>query len=398
MPKQVWDSKVLWILVLATFTIVTVFSAYPVGFFAAQTAIGKSYIFANGQRVATINETGTLTYSHNDYLGSARLATSESAEQIMKYDNAPFGSTVTETGYSSALSSYKFTGKEQDSSGLYYYGARYYNPYIGRFTTVDPVYSPSHDEESPYVYAWNNPMKYVDPSGKQFVPSSYPQNKQQMGGYLAEQTKYFEGRIEPLLRKASYPEDKISGIKDSLRSGDMMTLNPWHEPEIFGGSYGAYYKKGFVVYSIEYPDKRVELVAPKNELGLKTFTQFFDLFDSADYSIFGTAHMVVSGEQSDIEVLDTIVHEYQHLLNHEAGITNQVEDEYLGWREGTAVLQNLGVDINTLKRSDESKRLAKASLGSMKEFYEESRGSGYDSFNWRFPHEPYSAADIPRLP
>ncbi|MFH0949194.1 MAG: hypothetical protein V1802_01775, partial [Candidatus Aenigmatarchaeota archaeon] len=95
MTRQVWDNKTLWVLVLATFAIVIVFSAYPVGFFAAQTAIGKSYVYANGQRVATINAAGTLTYSHNDYLGSARLATSESTEQIMKYDNAPFGSTVT---------------------------------------------------------------------------------------------------------------------------------------------------------------------------------------------------------------------------------------------------------------------------------------------------------------
>ncbi|HEC95698.1 MAG TPA: hypothetical protein ENI50_01580 [Euryarchaeota archaeon] len=33
---------------------------------------------------------------------------------------------------------YKYTGKEKDITGLYYYGARYYNPEIGRFTTRDP--------------------------------------------------------------------------------------------------------------------------------------------------------------------------------------------------------------------------------------------------------------------
>ena len=164
MPKQVWDSKALWLLVLATFTIVVFVSVHPVGFFA-QTITGKSYIYANGQRVATVDEAGTLTYSHNDYLGSARLATNENREQIMKSDYSPFGSTVIETGYSSALSSYKFTGKEHDVSGLYYYGARYYNPDIGRFVSVDPLYNPS---ESPYAYAANNPVKYVDPDGKEY--------------------------------------------------------------------------------------------------------------------------------------------------------------------------------------------------------------------------------------
>ncbi|MFH0949248.1 MAG: RHS repeat-associated core domain-containing protein [Candidatus Aenigmatarchaeota archaeon] len=167
MPKQVWDSKALWLIVLATFTIVVIFSTNPVGFFAPQFAVGKSYVYANGQRVATINETGALTYNHADYLGSVRLVTSESREQLLKEDYTPFGSTLTETGYSSALQNdYKFTGKEQDISGLYYYGARYYNPDIGRFTTVDPAYDPT---ESPYAYAANNPVKYVDPNGRKVI-------------------------------------------------------------------------------------------------------------------------------------------------------------------------------------------------------------------------------------
>lgn len=37
------------------------------------------------------------------------------------------------------IGNYKYTGKEKDATGLYYFGARYYDPAIGRFITRDPV-------------------------------------------------------------------------------------------------------------------------------------------------------------------------------------------------------------------------------------------------------------------
>jgi len=65
---------------------------------------------------------------------------------------------------------FKFTGKELDSeSGLYYYGSRYYNPGIGRFTTPDVLKGNLANPLSlnRYAYVENNPLKYVDPSGSE---------------------------------------------------------------------------------------------------------------------------------------------------------------------------------------------------------------------------------------
>jgi len=63
---------------------------------------------------------------------------------------------------------YKYTGKEQDATGLYYYGARYYDPVIGRFITRDPVKGNIMNPQTlnPYVYCLNNPLKYIDPNGE----------------------------------------------------------------------------------------------------------------------------------------------------------------------------------------------------------------------------------------
>jgi len=70
-------------------------------------------------------------------------------------------------GQAAQPSNYLFTGKELDSSGLYYYGARYYDPLIGRFITADPTIARPYDSQdlNRYSYCRNNPLIYIDPSG-----------------------------------------------------------------------------------------------------------------------------------------------------------------------------------------------------------------------------------------
>ena len=70
------------------------------------------------------------------------------------------------------LEEFKYTGKHQDATGLYYFGARYYDPETGRFITKDLVKGSLADPQSlnRYTYCRNNPHKYTDPDGKIFVP------------------------------------------------------------------------------------------------------------------------------------------------------------------------------------------------------------------------------------
>lgn len=61
----------------------------------------------------------------------------------------------------------KFTGQRLDSTGLYYYGARYYDSTIGRFISADTIVpNPANPQSlNRYSYCLNNPLKYIDPSG-----------------------------------------------------------------------------------------------------------------------------------------------------------------------------------------------------------------------------------------
>jgi len=55
-------------------------------------------------------------------------------EALSNYE--PYGPGVGESG----LEEFRYTGKQQDATGLYYFGARYYDPVTGRFTTRDSVF------------------------------------------------------------------------------------------------------------------------------------------------------------------------------------------------------------------------------------------------------------------
>jgi len=79
-----------------------------------------------------------------------------------QYTYEPFGIT-TQTGAAST-SSYKFTGREDDGTGLMYYRARYYHPRLQRFISEDPIGFFSGNT-NPYAYVANDPLSNIDPLG-----------------------------------------------------------------------------------------------------------------------------------------------------------------------------------------------------------------------------------------
>jgi len=98
-----------------------------------------------------------------------RAVTDEAGQLLERHEYLPFGE---EWNPQPAGDSRKFTGKERDAeTGLDYFGARYYGSEIGRFTTVDPVYTWQENLVDPqrwnrYAYVRNNPLRFTDPDGR----------------------------------------------------------------------------------------------------------------------------------------------------------------------------------------------------------------------------------------
>ena len=103
-----------------------------------------------------------------DHLGSSTYITTLNGEVAQYAAYTPYGELFRE--YRN-VTPYKFNGKELDAeTGLYYYGARYYNPATALWLGVDPLAS-KYPGVSPYVYCVSNPVKYIDPDGRELVYS-----------------------------------------------------------------------------------------------------------------------------------------------------------------------------------------------------------------------------------
>jgi len=111
---------------------------------------------------------GDKYYYHFDGLGSVVALTDASQNVVAAYEYDAFG-MITEA-MEGIENPYRFTGREYEGrdSGLYYYRARYYDPEVGRFTTVDPIRGCVllPQTYNPYVYVINNPVNFVDPTGR----------------------------------------------------------------------------------------------------------------------------------------------------------------------------------------------------------------------------------------
>ena len=105
-------------------------------------------------------------YYLKDHLGSIRAVIDEYNNCVSAQDYDMWGYLLENRTYNIDEAKYKFTGKERDAESSYdYFGARYYMSRIGRWGGVDPLFE-KYPCTSPYVYAANNPMLYVDINGR----------------------------------------------------------------------------------------------------------------------------------------------------------------------------------------------------------------------------------------
>ena len=113
------------------------------------------------------NECKDIRYFfHSDHLGSSTFLTDNFGNPYEFILYLPWGEIAVHQKVGDFSTPYKFTSKELDAeTGLYYYGARYYDPELSMFYGVDPL-ADLAPNKTPYHYTSNNPINRIDPDGR----------------------------------------------------------------------------------------------------------------------------------------------------------------------------------------------------------------------------------------
>jgi RHS repeat-associated protein len=108
-------------------------------------------------------------YLHTDHLGSTAVVTNAAGAVQQAESYTPFGEILIPPNSPlkrGGFSPYLFTGKGLDREAeLYYYEARYQDPVLSRFLSVDPLLEKEPERARSYLYVTNNPVRFVDPDG-----------------------------------------------------------------------------------------------------------------------------------------------------------------------------------------------------------------------------------------
>lgn len=155
-------------------------------------------------------------YSYDNLLGSSCLEVDAEGNLISQEEYYPYGGTAVWMARSQQEANYKtirYSGKERDSTGLYYYGYRYYQPWVGRWLSADP--SGVSAGLNVFCFVNNNPASFTDDVGLQPWPIS--------AGLRAQITKKRNQPYE--LRSANDPVYQTELRKRHFWSNDQNSLS-----------------------------------------------------------------------------------------------------------------------------------------------------------------------------
>ena len=194
------------------------------------------------------NCASNLYYFHPDHVGSSTFLSDQNGQPYQFLLYLPFGESMASQKAGGWATPYKFNGKElDDETGMYYYGARYYDPRISLWHGVDKMAS-DYPTFSPYVYTANNPLRYIDPDDNflldvhqritvnaskgfeiNFGRKNRANNKEFMYGLMGTGTILSGGVTYPDLRETNNKSSHFDGmnysqIKNNFRSIFSSTI------------------------------------------------------------------------------------------------------------------------------------------------------------------------------
>ena len=170
-------------------------------------------------------EDGQMRYSLSTHLGSRTLELDQDARLLSQEDYYPYGGTSWLASKNAIEASYKtlrFSGKERDASGLYYFGYRYYAPWLFRWISADPA--GDIDGLNLYCMANGNPVNRRDAQGLQSNDVAVPKSRTvSLRSYIAQVSSAVRSRVQ--IGSSAAIRDALSTyISNALSTGLDVAL------------------------------------------------------------------------------------------------------------------------------------------------------------------------------
>lgn len=178
-------------------------------------------------------------YYHKDHLGSSTLITDANGNEVQRIEYLPFGEVFLEKQYGDYSLPYRFNGKELDEeTGLYYYGARYYDPRLSMWHGTDPMQE-KYPGISTYCYTMGNPMIYVELDGRdwEYLNGTKVENHNKIDVYIFYDPNSFSDQSKRMYQNAvaRYGEghvamSKVTTEKEFIK--DWYNMSSQHIKEV----------------------------------------------------------------------------------------------------------------------------------------------------------------------
>lgn len=162
-------------------------------------------------------EPDQLRYHYDDHLGSCAVELDGNGALMSLEAYYPFGGTAWWAARSAVEADYKtirYSGKEMDLSGLYYFGARYYAPWLWRWISADPA--GDVDGLNLYTMVNDNPLRYIDPNGANQEESAARQQITEYSNLLSQ--------VNSEVKKLNYQLYNLTRTRDIYKTAGKKLL------------------------------------------------------------------------------------------------------------------------------------------------------------------------------
>ncbi|MFF9851012.1 SpvB/TcaC N-terminal domain-containing protein [Streptomyces litmocidini] len=225
-------------------------SLYPNRNYSERDGTGYKHVFIGESRLTTKTVADGVenarSFFHTDHLGSSGYVTDGTGAVTEHLEYFASGETWVEERAGQADTPYQYTGKELDGeTGLYYHGARYYNPRTQLWASADPALPEYLDTKlaggiseprnlAAYTYAHNNPVKLVDPTGRAPEAPVYDQITVLMAGEMS-----VNSRSDPVQKMHAINTGKnwTKWFKPNWYADKAAALAAWKELVKTGGPW-----------------------------------------------------------------------------------------------------------------------------------------------------------------